>query len=307
MIKVINVTKEYGKFKAVDNISFEMEKGEIVGFLGPNGAGKTTTMRIITGYFLPTSGDVFIGEHNIEEEPDVAKALIGYLPENPPLYPEMPVNDYLKFVGLLKGVNKKEINKAVNYVIEKTSLGEKRYAKIKTLSKGLKQRVGIAAAIIHDPEVLILDEPTIGLDPLQIIEIRNLIKEIGKEKTILLSSHILAEVQEVCDKVIIINKGRIVAKDSKENLAKKASSGKRIILKIKNFDQNCLNVLQSINGVQNYFYDEKTNEILILTEDRENIENDISKLIIENGYSLMSIREEEMSLEEIFAKYVKEE
>jgi len=186
------------------------KKEKLLVFLGPNGAGKTTTMRIITGYFLPTSGDVFIGEHNIEEEPDVAKALIGYLPENPPLYPEMPVNDYLKFVGLLKGVNKKEINKAVNYVIEKTSLGEKRYAKIKTLSKGLKQRVGIAAAIIHDPEVLILDEPTIGLDPLQIIEIRNLIKEIGKEKTILLSSHILAEVQEVCDKVIIINKGRIV-------------------------------------------------------------------------------------------------
>ncbi|MCX8059281.1 MAG: ABC transporter ATP-binding protein [Spirochaetes bacterium] len=306
MIKLVNVTKEYGKFKAVDKISFEIKKGEIVGFLGPNGAGKTTTMRVITGYFLPTSGEVYISNYNIEEEPDVAKSLIGYLPENPPLYPEMPVNDYLKFVGLIKGLSKNVINNRIDYVIEKTALQEKRFEKIKTLSKGLKQRVGIAAAIIHDPEVLILDEPTIGLDPLQIIEIRNLIKEIGKEKTILLSSHILAEVQEVCDKVIIIHKGKILAQDSKDNLKKKITSGLRILIKVKNPDENIIQILKGVVGVKEVILNENK-EILVFTEDIENIQNDLSKKILENGYTLLEIKEEEMSLEEIFSKIIKEE
>lgn len=306
MIKLVNVTKDYGKFRAVEDISFEINKGEIVGFLGPNGAGKTTTMRIITGYFLPTSGEVYIGNYNMEESPDMAKSLIGYLPENPPLYPEMPVEDYLRFVGLLKGVPKSDIKKAIDYVIEKTSLQEKRYSKIKTLSKGLKQRVGIAGAIIHNPEVLILDEPTIGLDPLQIIEIRNLIKEIGLDKTILLSSHILAEVQEVCDKVIIINKGKILAQDTKENLKRKISSGMRIIIKVKNPDENLLYRLKEVIGVKEVNFDDKMG-IIVFTDEVENIQNELSKKVLESGYTLLEIKEDEMNLEEIFSKIVKEE
>lgn len=306
MIKVENITKYYNDFKAIENVSFNVEKGEIVGFLGPNGAGKTTTMRIITGYFLPNYGKVYIDGIDIEEEPKKAKKLIGYLPEVPPLYGEMSVEEYLIFVAKLKGMNKNEILKRLDYIIEKTGLKEKRLKKIKTLSKGLKQRVGIAGAIIHKPKVLVLDEPTIGLDPLQIIEIRNLIKEIAKDTTIILSSHILAEVQEVCNRILVINKGKIIAEDSKENLKQKLMQGKRFTIKIKEEDNKLESILSNIAGVRSVMKN-KNNIFSVFCDDKEGIQSDISKAIVNNNYSLLEIKEEDMSLEEIFSRLIKED
>lgn len=304
MIEVTNVSKWYGDLQALKNISFSIKESEIVGFLGPNGAGKTTAMRVITGYFLPNTGDVKIGDYSMEDEPKKAKALLGYLPENPPLYPEMPVVDYLKFVARLNGVAKKDLKSRIDYVISKTNLYEKYNSKIKTLSKGLKQRVGIAAALIHDPKVIILDEPTIGLDPIQIIEIRNLIKEIGKEKTIILSSHILAEIEEISSRVIIINKGEIIAEDTTDNLRKKLQPDRLFAVKIIE-DQDITEYILSIKGVKQC---EKSNgEYHIRTEDIQSIQANITRSIVEKGYSILEVRELELSLEEIFAKLVKGE
>lgn len=306
MIKVDGITKYYNNFKAIENVSFNVEKGEIVGFLGPNGAGKTTTMRVLTGYFLPNQGKVYIDDIDMEEEPKKAKKLIGYLPEVPPLYNEMTVEDYLVHVAKLKGMKIKDIRERLDYVISKTGLEEKRYKKIKTLSKGLKQRVGIAGAIIHKPKVLILDEPTIGLDPLQIIEIRNLIKEIAKDTTIILSSHILAEVQEVCNRILVINRGKIIAEDSKENLKNKLMQGKRFLIKIKESENDLENILSNISGIKSVMKVED-NSFTVIAENDEKVQSEISKAIVNNNYSLLEIKEEDMSLEEIFSKLIKED
>jgi ABC-2 type transport system ATP-binding protein len=304
MIEIKNVSKWYGNLQALKDVSFSIGENEIVGFLGPNGAGKTTAMRVITGYFLPNTGNVRIGDYLMDDEPKKAKALLGYLPENPPLYPEMPVSDYLKFVAQLNGVNKKEIKGRLDYVITKTNLEEKYNSKIKTLSKGLKQRVGIAATLIHDPKVIILDEPTIGLDPIQIIEIRNLIKEIGKEKTIILSSHILAEIEEVCSRVIIINKGEIIAEDTTDNLRKKLQPDRLFSIKISE-NAEISDFILTIPGVKNC--EKSDNEYLVRTEDLQSVQANITKAIVERGYSILEVRELELSLEEIFAKLVKGE
>ncbi len=304
MIEIKNVSKWYGDLQALKNISFSINENEIVGFLGPNGAGKTTAMRVLTGYFLPNTGSVKIGDYLMDEEPKKAKALLGYLPENPPLYPEMPVNDYLKFVAQLNGINKKDIQSRLDYVISKTNLEEKYYSKIKTLSKGLKQRVGIAATLIHDPKVIILDEPTIGLDPIQIIEIRNLIKEIAKEKTIILSSHILAEIEEVCSRVIIINRGEIIAEDTTDNLRKKLQPDRLFSIRISE-DTDITEFIQSIDSVKSC--EKKDNEYIIRTLDIPTIQANITKAIVEKGYSILEVKELELSLEEIFAKLVKGE
>lgn len=304
MIEVTNVSKWYGNLQALKNISFSIKESEIVGFLGPNGAGKTTAMRVITGYFLPNTGTVKIGDYFMDEEPKKAKALLGYLPENPPLYPEMPVSDYLKFVAMLNGVSKKDLKDRLDYVIAKTALEEKYNSKIRTLSKGLKQRVGIAATLIHDPKVIILDEPTIGLDPIQIIEIRNLIKEIGKEKTIILSSHILKEIEEISTRVLIINKGEIIAEDTTDNLRKKLQPDRIFSIKIaENIDIS--SQLQAISGVKSC--EKVENEHIIRTEDIDSIQATITKKIVESGYSILEVKELELSLEEIFAKLVKGE
>ncbi|MBP7029678.1 MAG: ATP-binding cassette domain-containing protein [Spirochaetes bacterium] len=305
MIEVRDVSKWYGNFQALKDISFSINEGEIVGFLGPNGAGKTTAMRIITGYFLPNTGTISINGISMEENPAEAKKLLGYLPEIPPLYPEMPVNEYLKFVAELNGVPRSNIKQRLDFVIEKTSLQEKYYSKIKTLSKGLKQRVGIAAAVIHDPKVIVLDEPTIGLDPLQIIEIRNLIKDIAKEKTIILSSHILAEVEEVCSRVIIINNGEIIAEDSTENLRKRLQPDRLFIVKI-NEENDISTIVEKINGVISCI-SENPKEYIIRTNDIPSIQAVITKSIVENGFSLLEVKEIELSLEEIFAKLIKGE
>ena len=223
MIEIKNLVKKYGNHVAVDDISFTLEPGKIYGFLGPNGAGKSTTMNMITGYIGNTSGSIVINGHDIFSEPEEAKACIGYLPELPPLYVDMTVMEYLQFVAELKKVPKEEREEAIAKSIQMTKLEDVAERMIKNLSKGYKQRVGLAQAILGFPEIIILDEPTVGLDPMQIIEIRELIKELGKEHTVILSSHILSEIQAVCDYVFIISKGKLVASDTTENLLKNMS------------------------------------------------------------------------------------
>ncbi len=218
MIVVKNVNKDYGYFRAVNNVSFEIQKGEIVGFLGPNGAGKTTMMRVLTGYLPATSGEAYIDNYEVHKDPANVKKRIGYLPENPPVYPEMRVSDYLKFVGRLKGLSEDKVNERLEYVLDAVQIRERSKQIISTLSRGFKQRVGLAQTLIHDPEVLILDEPTVGLDPNQIIEIRNLIKSLGGEKTIIFSTHILPEVVLTCKRVLVISAGQLVADESVGNL-----------------------------------------------------------------------------------------
>jgi len=223
MLKVKNLVKKYNNFTAVNDISFQINKGEILGFLGPNGAGKSTTMNIVSGYIKATSGDVLIGDYSIEDKSIEAKKMIGYLPENPPLYLDMKVREYLKFVVELKNVKKEDRKEEIERVISLTGLEDVKDRLIRNLSKGYKQRVGIAQAIVGNPDLVILDEPTVGLDPNQIIEIRNLIKSLKNEHTVIISTHILSEVEMLCDKVVIINKGEIKADDKLENLIKDKS------------------------------------------------------------------------------------
>jgi ABC-2 type transport system ATP-binding protein len=222
-IRIENLSKRYGPQKAVDDISFEVKTGEIVGFLGPNGAGKSTTMKMITGYIGIGQGDVFMDEQSVRQYGDDLKKFIGYLPENNPLYLDMPVIDYLAFCAALQGVDKAQVDGRVRDMIRITGLNAEKHKKIGELSKGYRQRVGLAQAMIHDPKILILDEPTTGLDPNQIVEIRKLIRELGKEKTVILSTHILPEVEATCDRILIINKGRIVANGTAENLRNQAA------------------------------------------------------------------------------------
>ena len=227
-IVIENLSKKYGVQKAVNNISFEVKTGEVVGFLGPNGAGKSTTMKMITCFMAPSSGDVKLDELSVLEQPHEVKKKIGYLPENNPLYTDMPIVEYLKFAAEIQGVAKEDIPGRIAKMIDMCGLQVEKHKKINELSKGYRQRVGIAQAMIHDPEVLILDEPTTGLDPNQIIEIRKLIKELGKEKTVILSSHILSEVEATCDRILIINKGRIVADGSADTL-RQAAQGQEVL------------------------------------------------------------------------------
>src|SRR6516225_4455869 len=232
MIKVEGLTKRYARTVAVDDISFEVEKGQIVGFLGPNGAGKTTTMRVLTCFLPPTSGKVTVAGFDVQENPMEVKKRIGYLPESPPLYPEMEVIEYLRFVGKLKGIASTELRSRVDDVIERCAVADVRTRLISKLSKGYRQRVGLAQAIIHNPDVLILDEPTAGLDPKQINETRDLIKDLAGEHTIILSTHILPEVEQTCEQVIIINKGKLVVTDSVRNLQARARGAESVLIEI---------------------------------------------------------------------------
>ncbi|HAN78502.1 MAG TPA: gliding motility-associated ABC transporter ATP-binding subunit GldA [Bacteroidales bacterium] len=239
-IIVENLTKAYGPHVAVNNISFTAKTGEVLGFLGPNGAGKTTTMKAITCFTAPNAGSITVGGISTKDRPEAVKQLIGYLPENNPLYLEMGVIDYLKFVGELYGIRKDRINSRVLEMIQLTGLQAEKHKKIAELSKGYRQRVGLAQALIHDPEVLILDEPTNGLDPNQIVEIRELIKSVGKHKTVILSSHILAEVEATCDRILIINKGRIVADSTPQELRKRSQGNEVLIAGISGGDVNTI-------------------------------------------------------------------
>lgn len=249
MITISNLTKKYGDKYALDNISFNVKKGEVLGFLGPNGAGKSTTMNIITGYISYTDGSVNIDGYDILENPIEVKKKIGYLPEIPPLYLDMVVWDYLEFVYELKKIKTEDEKSHIQQVIDMVKIDNVKNRKIANLSKGYRQRVGLAGALIGDPEILILDEPTVGLDPKQIIEIRNVIKELGKEKTVILSSHILSEISAVCDRVIIINKGKFVAEDTPKNLSDKLGDNKKMLFRISGDRKKAENILNSFDGI----------------------------------------------------------
>ena len=304
MIKVSNLTKDYGPRRAIFDISFSIEKGEIVGFLGPNGAGKTTTMRILSGYMPPSSGKVEIGGYDILEDSIKARQIIGYLPETVPLYTDMSVFEYLKFMGQLRKV--KNIDERVDEVLDMIHLGDRADSLISRLSKGMKQRVGIAQALVHKPEVLILDEPTIGLDPAQIIDVRNLIKEIGKEHTVLLSTHILSEAQNVCDRVLIINKGQIAAEDTTEHLQSRLTGSQKIIITIKGEIDEVLPLIANTPGVISV-QKKSENSAEFETEHGEDARPRVAKNLVSAGHDLLELRSTSLSLEEIFLQLTQEE
>ncbi|MFA9391856.1 MAG: ATP-binding cassette domain-containing protein [Prolixibacteraceae bacterium] len=301
-IKVENLTKSYGLQKAVDSLSFEVKTGEILGFLGPNGAGKTTTMKIITCYLNAEQGDVKVGGISVNENPEEVKKHIGYLPENNPLYNDMPVIDYLRFVAQLQGVKKDKVNARILEMVRTCGLKGEQHKKIRELSKGYKQRVGLAQALIHDPEVLILDEPTTGLDPNQIIEIRELIKKIGKEKTVILSSHILAEVEATCDRIMIINKGKIVADGSSEQLRKQAQGDELLRLKIIGGNRDsvymALKALSSVAMVD--FAHDIDTAFELQSKPQMNSAKAIFDLCASNGWYLGELTPIETKLEDVF-------
>jgi len=301
-IVVKNITKIYGAQKALDNVSFEIKTGEIVGFLGPNGAGKSTMMKIITGYIPPTSGEVFVNEQDILENSLKIKQEIGYLPENNPLYLDMYIREYLEFTaGIYKlGKNSKA---RINEMIEKTGLTSEIKKKIGALSKGYRQRVGLAQALLHNPKVLILDEPTSGLDPNQIVEIRNLILDLGKEKTILLSTHIMQEVEAICDKIIIINKGQIVANDSTQDIhAHNREQFQTVIVEFNNLRSP--KDLKEIAGV-NKVAELKPNCWLVQSKVTEDIRPNIFNFAVKNGLTVLSMQNKEKSLEDVFQELTK--
>ncbi len=304
MIKVEGLTKHYGARIAVNNIDFHAERGEIVGFLGPNGAGKTTTMRILSGYMPPTAGSAAIAGFDVVEQSLEVRKRVGYLPETVPLYQDMTVFDYLKFMGDLRKLE--EVEDRVDDVLEMVNLEERAYTYIGGLSKGMRQRVGLAQALLHDPEVLILDEPTIGLDPAQIIEIRNLIRELGKEHTILLSTHILSEVQQLCDRILVINKGKIVAKDTADNLAQRLEGGQRVLLELAGPTEGLVDVVQAVDGVQSVVQT-ADRRFAITTKGGTDSRPDVSRAVVNAGFNLLEIRTDAMSLEQIFLELTAEQ
>jgi ABC-2 type transport system ATP-binding protein len=307
MIKVQELSKNYARTLAVDNISFEVEKGQIVGFLGPNGAGKTTTMRMLTCFLPPTSGTATVAGFDILDQPLEVKRRIGYLPETPPLYPEMRTEDYLKFVGELKGLSGSELQTRVNYVCERCNVVDVRTKLLGKLSKGYRQRVGLAQAIIHNPDVLILDEPTAGLDPKQINETRDLIKSLAGDHTIILSTHILPEVEQTCQQVIIINRGKLVATDSVHNLQARARGAESMLVEVaaRNADLNAETVrhkLEQISGVTRAVlkHTHEHRSLFEVESAKGFVRGDLARAIVESGWDLNELRPAAMSLEEIF-------
>ena len=301
-IIVENLTKTYGVQKAVDDISFRVKTGEVLGFLGPNGAGKTTTMKAITTYLMPTQGEVKVGQYSIYDDPDEIKRQIGYLPENNPLYEEMPVIDYLKYVAKLQGVEKSKVKESILNMVDLCGLEGEKHKKIGELSKGYKQRVGLAQALIHDPKVLILDEPTSGLDPNQIVEIRELIKKIGREKTVILSSHILAEVEATCDRILIINNGKIVADGTSRDLRKRAQGKEILKVRIEDAERNevheALSSLESTETVDFIRDDEQLYEVQSKID--QSSRRDIFDLCVKKKWVLTEMSPIETKLEDIF-------
>ena len=308
MITVTELTKRYARHTAVDHISFEVEKGQIVGFLGPNGAGKTTTMRMLTCFLPPTSGGATVAGFDVLEQSFEVKKRIGYLPETPPLYPEMRTREYLAFVGQLKGLSGAELNKRVDYVLDRCAIADVKNKLLGKLSKGYRQRVGLAQAIIHNPDVLILDEPTSGLDPKQINETRELIKSLAGDHTIILSTHILPEVEQTCQQVIIIAKGKLVATDSVNNLQNRARGAESLLVEVagRNGDIDSATVqkrLEQISGVGKVlFKDKKQNRSIFEVESRKDgsIRGDLARAVVESGWDLNELRPAAVSLEEIF-------
>ncbi len=305
MIKIENVTKMYGQTVAVKNVSFEVNRGEILGFLGPNGAGKTTTMRVITGYFPPTDGDAVVAGHSVLTEPIEVKRRIGYVPENPSMYTEMKVVDYLKFIGAIKGVVKAHLNESVDRVITRCSLKSVTGKRIGQLSKGFQQRVALGQALVNDPPVLILDEPTSGLDPKQIHEIRELIKSMAGNRTVILSTHILPEVSMTCSKVVIINEGEIVAVDSTDNIGSRFVQHNQIEVVAQGQPEKIVEKLTEMEGIMRI--DNTANIYTIDVEKDSDLRAQVARVIVENGFDLLEMRTKAMSLEDVFLRLVTEE
>ena len=310
MIEVQRVTKRYGPVAAVNDISFRVEAGQILGFLGPNGAGKTTTMRVLTGYMPPTDGKAIIAGYDVFEQPIEAKRRTGYLPETPPLYPDMTVREYLFFVAQIKGIASGERTRRVAYAMGRTSVDHMQDRHCGKLSKGYRQRVGLAQAILHNPEVLILDEPTAGLDPKQIIETRELIKELAGDHTIILSTHILPEVAQTCERVVIISKGRVVAEDTPTNLTGRLRGSETIQLQVDSNEVDPKQVLQSISGVTQISVSEPGQDgrtVEIQVSEGSDIRRDVANTIVSNGWGLLEMKPMRLSLEDIFLQLTTEE
>lgn len=297
MIRVNELSKHFGARQAVDQISFDAHQGEILGFLGPNGAGKTTTMRMLTGYMPPSGGTATIAGFDIVKESIEVRKRVGYLPETVPLYTDMTIFSYLKFMADLRHLPKAE--DAILETLEMVGLIERAEGYIGNLSKGMRQRVGLAQALLHKPEVLILDEPTIGLDPAQIIEVRNLIREIGKERTVLLSTHILSEAQQICDRILIINKGKIVVEDTPENLQARLAGAQRVQLKVRGEADELANKIAAIKGIQEVITQGEGLLEFQFAPGRD-LRPEVARLTVDEKYDLLEMRPINLSLEEIF-------
>ena len=311
MIEVTNLDKRYGDHTAVDHLSFQIEKGKIYGFLGPNGAGKSTTMNMITGYIASTEGKVVIDGHDILEEPEEAKKCIGYLPEQPPLYFDMTVLEYMKFAADLKKIPRKERESMIEEVMDMVKITDMKNRLIKNLSKGYRQRVGLAQAILGYPEVIILDEPTVGLDPKQIIEIRSLIKELKKKHTVILSSHILSEVSAVCDYVLIISHGRLVASDTPDNLSRLAEGSNTLNMLVKGEKEQIETGMKSIDKVKEteivFNEEEGAWNVSVSTEEQEDIREEVFLKMSELHCPILEMKSKKVSLEEIFLELTESE
>ena len=309
LIRAENLTKRYGQHVAIDRLNFTIEKGEILGFLGPNGAGKSTTMNIITGYLSATQGRVLVDGLDVLEHPHEVKKKIGYLPELPPLYLDMTVIDYLKFVAELKRVAKNDVKADIDRIMDIVQIEDVKGRLIKNLSKGYKQRVGLAQALVGNPEVLILDEPTIGLDPKQIIEIRNLIKSLREDHTIVLSSHILPEVNAVCERVLIVNKGQIVASDTVENLSKGLTGGNRLSLRVDGPASKIETALKKIEGVTSVdtvaSAEQGAVDVIIEVDGNRDVRRDVFSAMSSAGHPILLMRPVDLTLEDIFLQVTK--
>ena len=308
MIQVENITKKYGGFTAVKNINFEIEDGEIVGFLGPNGAGKSTTMNMITGFIEPTSGKIIVDGNDISKKPKKAKKQIGYMPEGVPLYSDLTVKEFVTYMAEIKGVSSKEKKEKVQKALEETGLLEVQNRLTKNLSRGYKQRVSMAGALVSNPKVIILDEPTVGLDPKQVTEIRALIKELGKNHTIILSSHILSEVSQICNRVIIINKGQIVAIDTPENLEKKVVKDNAIYVTVEDNENKMKNIKEKLEEVQEIKLieenEDKTKKYIITAEKDIDLRKNIFETFAKEGITIFEMKKVDATLEDAFMQLI---
>jgi ABC-2 type transport system ATP-binding protein len=310
VIEVQHLTKRYGPFTAVSDLSFRVERGEILGFLGPNGAGKTTTMRVLTGYMPPTEGKAIVAGYDVFAQPLEAKRRTGYLPETPPLYPEMTVRDYLTFVARIKGVARAERKQRVESTMKRTHVDDMANRHCAKLSKGYRQRVGLAQALLHNPDVLILDEPTAGLDPKQIIETRELIKQLAGDHTIILSTHILPEVSQTCQRVVIINNGRMVAVDTPDNLTARLQGSESMYVQVDGMGSDVKTALERVPGVTRVVLSDTRDTAAGFQVDSEagrDVRRDLASTVVSRGWGLLELRPMRMSLEEIFLHLTTEE
>jgi ABC-2 type transport system ATP-binding protein len=305
MIEVHDLTKKYGSVTAVNSISFDAKPGQVTGFLGPNGAGKTTTMRMLTGFLPPTSGKATVAGFDVFDQSMEVRKRVGYLPESVPLYRDMTALGYLKYLGEIRGLNNRD--ERAHDALERVGLDGRANSRIRTLSKGMRQRVGLASALLHDPEVLILDEPTIGLDPLQVLELRELVRELGKNHTVLFSTHILSEAEQVCDSVVIINQGEIVAQDSPLGLRSQLERGGRVLVRVDASPDDALTILRTVPSIAHVELAQDNTVVATPANPDVDPRPDIARAVVERGWNLMELRPVAVNLEEIFLEVTRQE